>query len=155
MPSSEQGQLQQVAQGCSPLGFEYLQGWGLYSLPGQPVFNHLHGKEDFFSSFFSYAQREPHMFQFVPIEFWPVTGHLQEEPGSVCFTPSLQIFVHIDKIAPSFSSPGCEQSQLSQPLLRMKDAPSTPLIISVAFTGLDLVGPCVSCTGDPKLDPAL
>lgn len=41
-PSSEQGQLEQGAQGSAQSGFEYLQGWRLCSLSGQhlPVFNH-------------------------------------------------------------------------------------------------------------------
>ena len=37
------------AQGCVQLGAEYLQGWRLHKLSGQPVpmIDHPHSKEDF------------------------------------------------------------------------------------------------------------
>lgn len=35
--SSVEGQLQHVGQGFDKLGFEHLQGWRLYSLPGKAV----------------------------------------------------------------------------------------------------------------------
>lgn len=34
---SEQGQLEQAAQGCAKLGFEHLQRQRVLNLPGQPV----------------------------------------------------------------------------------------------------------------------
>lgn len=42
----KQAQVEQVAQGLDHLGFEYLQGWRLYSLPEIPVsvFGHPHSK---------------------------------------------------------------------------------------------------------------
>ena len=45
----KQGQLQQVAQDYVQSGFEYLQGWRLHSLSGQPVpvFDHPFGKKVF------------------------------------------------------------------------------------------------------------
>jgi len=48
-PLPKQGQVDQVAQGHVPLGFEYLQGWRLHSLSVQPVsvFDHPHSKKDF------------------------------------------------------------------------------------------------------------
>ena len=36
------GQLQQVAQDCNQLGFEYLEVWRLHNISGQPIFNDLH-----------------------------------------------------------------------------------------------------------------
>lgn len=36
-PSSQQSQLEQVAQDHIQPGFEYLQGWSLHNLPGQAV----------------------------------------------------------------------------------------------------------------------
>jgi len=66
---------------------------------------------------FDDVQREPSVFQFVPIASGPVTAHRGKEPGSVFFAPSLQVFVQIKKIPPEPSLPQAEQSQLSQPLL--------------------------------------
>ena len=45
----KQGQLQQVAQDHVQSGFEYLQGWRLHNLSGQPipVSGHPHGKNVF------------------------------------------------------------------------------------------------------------
>lgn len=46
-PCSEQDLLTQVAQDCVHSGFEYLQGWTLYHLSGQPppaAINHHHNK---------------------------------------------------------------------------------------------------------------
>jgi len=47
------------------------------------------------------VQREPPMFQFVAMASCPVAGHHWKEPGSVTFTPSLQVFIHIDEIPSS------------------------------------------------------
>jgi len=44
------------------------------------------------------VQREPPVFQFVPIASGPATGHHPEEPGTVLFAPSLQLFMHIDEM---------------------------------------------------------
>ena len=48
----------------------------------------------------SFVQREPPIFQFVPVVSGPVTGHQWKEPVSVFFTPSLQVFEHIDETFP-------------------------------------------------------
>jgi len=52
--------------------FEYLQGWRLHNLSGQPVpgLGHPHSEETFPD-----VQMEPPVFQFVPIASCPVTGH--------------------------------------------------------------------------------
>ena len=51
-------------------------------------------------------------FQCVPTASRPVTGHHWEEPGSIFFTPSHQVFIHIDKIPLSllFSRLSCPSS---------------------------------------------
>ena len=36
-PLLKQGHPEQAAQDCVQMAFEYLQGWRLHSLPGQPV----------------------------------------------------------------------------------------------------------------------
>lgn len=54
------------------MAFEYLQVWRLYHFPGQPVlvFNQPHSEK-----VFPDPQREPSMFQFVPIASFPVAGN--------------------------------------------------------------------------------
>ena len=87
------------------------------------------------------------MFQSVPIASGPATGHHQE-PGSILFAPSLQLFMHIDEIPPAFSSPGG-----TVPALRhRRDAPVSssfhgPLLESLQCTHL-------SCTGEPRAGPS-
>jgi len=63
------------------------------------------------------VQREPPVFQAVLTASGSVTGHHWKEPGSVCFTPSLQVFIYIDKIPTEPSLLQAEQFQLSQPFL--------------------------------------
>jgi len=41
-----------------------------------------------------------HLFNFVPIAVFPVSGHHWKEPGSV-FAPSLQVFTGTDEILPA------------------------------------------------------
>ena len=93
------------------MAFEYLQGWRLHNLPGQAVavLGHPHRR-----TVFSDVHREPPVFQFVPIAFGPVTGHQWKEPGSVLFSPSLQVFIYIDDISPepSLLQPECSQISL-------------------------------------------
>ena len=63
--------LEQVAQDHVQTTFEYLQGWRLHNLPGQSVsvLGHPHSEKAFPD-----VQREPPVFQFVPIASGPVTG---------------------------------------------------------------------------------
>ena len=69
---SQQAQLQQVAQGCSHLGFEYLQGWRLRSLSGQPVLlpDHPHHKKKLF---LMYTWKFP-ILHFIPVASCPLSG---------------------------------------------------------------------------------
>ena len=70
-PLLKQGHLQPAAQDHVQVAFEYLQGWRIHSLPGQPVpvLGHSYSKK-----VFPNAQREPLVFQFVPTASGPVTG---------------------------------------------------------------------------------
>ena len=63
------------------------------------------------------VQREPPVFQFVPIASALITGHHRKEPGSILFTPSIQLFIYIDKVPPKPSLLQVEQWQLFQPFL--------------------------------------
>ena len=71
-PVLKQGHLEQVAQDCIQMAFQYLQGWRLHNLSGQPVpvLGHSPSKK-----VFPDGQREPPLFQFVAIASGPVTGH--------------------------------------------------------------------------------
>jgi len=60
------------------------------------------------------VQSEPPVLQFVHIASRPVTGHHRKEPGSIFFTPSIQVFIYIDEILPELSLLEPKQSQLSQ-----------------------------------------
>ena len=72
LPLLKQGLLQLVAQEHVQMAFEHLQGWRLHNLSGQPVpvLGHPHSEK-----VFPDAQREPPVFQCVPIVSGPVTGH--------------------------------------------------------------------------------
>ena len=72
MPPAQAGQPGTGCQGPCPDRSEYLQGWRLHNLPGQPVpvLGHPHSEKAFPD-----VHREPLVFQFVPIACWPVTGH--------------------------------------------------------------------------------
>ena len=62
-PLLKQGHLGQVASDHVQIAFEYLQGWRLHNLSGQPVpvLGHPHSKK-----VFPDVQREPPVLQFVP-----------------------------------------------------------------------------------------
>ena len=68
-PLLRQGHLEPVAQDRVQVAFEYLQGGRLHNLSGQPVpvLSHPHSK-----TVFSEVQREPSVFQFVPVSSGPV-----------------------------------------------------------------------------------
>jgi len=96
-PPAQAGPPRPFVQDCVQVAFEYLQGQRLHNLPGQPVpaLCHPHSKKVFPDS-----QREPPLFQFVPIASCPVTGHHWKEPDSMLFSPPLLVFLYIDKIPP-------------------------------------------------------
>lgn len=87
-----------------------------------------------------------------PIALCPVTGHHWQESGRVLLTPTLQIFLHIDKI-PFQSSLPAKQTQLPQSFpWEMLQSPhhfhSTPLDLPQQFlVFLEL--------GSPELDTTL
>jgi len=90
----KQGHPDPVAQDHIRRAFGYVQGQRLHNLPGQPVL--LCGHPDSEKAFPD-VQREPAVFQCVPVASGPVTGHHCKESGSI-FTPSVHLFVHIDEI---------------------------------------------------------
>ncbi|KAK4830703.1 hypothetical protein QYF61_012872 [Mycteria americana] len=96
------------------MAFDCLQGGRFHNVSGHsvPVVSHPHSKK-----VFPDVHRQPPVFQFVPIASCPVTGHHQIQPGSVFSTPSLQVFIYIDKMSPQPSLLQAQQSQLSQPFL--------------------------------------
>jgi len=71
-PLLKQGHLDPVAQVCVQMAFEHLQGWRLHNLSGRPVpvLGHPHSEK-----VFPDVQREPPVFQCVPVASGPVTGH--------------------------------------------------------------------------------
>ena len=71
-PLLKQGHLELAAQDHVQMASEYLQGWRLHPLPGQPVpvLGHPHSK-----ILFPDVQREPPVFQFGPIASGHFTGH--------------------------------------------------------------------------------
>ena len=88
--------------------------------------------------------------------FFPVrvTEHHGIEPGSIFFTPSVQVFTDIDNITPEPSVLQTGQSQLSQPFLNGEMLQSLhhlhgPSLDSLQYVRVSLV------PGSPELDPAL
>ena len=57
------------------------------------------------------------MFQFVPIASGRVTVCHGKQPGSIVFTPSLQVSVHLEEIYPEPSLLQAKHSELSPPFL--------------------------------------
>lgn len=83
---SQQAQLQQVAQGCSHVGFEYLQAWRLCNLSGQPVLlpDDPHHKK---KSLFLCIMESPVLY-FMSIASCPLTGQTRADHH--------QVFIHTD-----------------------------------------------------------
>ena len=98
IPLLKQGHLEPVAQECDQMASEHLQGWRPHNLLGQPV---PALSQPYSEKVFPHVQREPPVFQFVPIASGPVTAYHWKEPGSIFFATSLQVFLYIDKILPS------------------------------------------------------
>ncbi|KAK4828172.1 hypothetical protein QYF61_024421 [Mycteria americana] len=71
-PLLKQGHPEPLAHDCVQTAFEYLQGWRLQNLPGQPVPVLVHPHSQIV---FPDVQREPPVFQFVTIASGPVTEH--------------------------------------------------------------------------------
>jgi len=87
-----QGHLEAFDQDHVQKSLEYFQGWRLHNLSGQPVmvFSHSHNKK-----VFTHTQMEPPVFQFVSIYSGAVTGHHCQEPDTIFFIPSQQVFIHM------------------------------------------------------------
>jgi len=95
IPLFKQGHLDQAAPDHVRMASEYLQGCRLHHRSGQPVpaLGHPDSKK-----VFPDVQRAPPVLLFVPTASGPVPGHQCKEPGSILPAPSLQIFIHIDKL---------------------------------------------------------
>lgn len=63
---------------------------------------------------FPYVQMAHTVLHNVSIASGPVIGYHWKKPGSIIFSPSFQVFVHIDKITPKASFLQVEQPQVSQ-----------------------------------------
>ena len=109
-----EGHLEQSAQEHVQTDFDYLQGCRLHGFSGQPVpvISHFHSKKAFPDIW-----AEPLVFQFVPIDSGPVTGHHWKESGSTLLAPSLQVFIYTDEIPPKPFLFQAELSQFFQPFL--------------------------------------
>ena len=94
-PVPKQGRLEQAAQDCIQVGFEYLQRRRLHYLLGQPVPVLHHPQRE---EVLPRVQTELPVLQFVPIAPCPVTGHHCKESGPILLTPTLQIFGRIFKV---------------------------------------------------------
>ena len=104
-PLLKQGHLDTVAQDHVQMGSEYLQGWRLHNISGQPipVLCHLHSKKVF--------RRHLLCFSVCPSPL-VLSLHHWKEPGSNLFTLPSSISVHWDPPEPSLlqaspSSLGC------------------------------------------------
>ena len=91
---SRQAQLQQVTQGCSHLGFEYLQGWRLRNLSGQTVLlpDHPHHKNQLFLCTHRISRTSLHACCLLP-------GHWADRSQ-----PPHQVFIHTDGLCWTHSS---------------------------------------------------
>lgn len=100
----KQGHLEEATLDCVKSDFDTL-----HNLSGQCVlvFDHLHMNNFFFSC----VQMEFHAFYFVLIAFYTVTGHYQEESGSLIFIPSHKVTIHFDKIRPPPPAPKLLQAK--------------------------------------------
>ena len=89
----------------------------------------------------------------MPTASCPFTGHHREEPGSIVFAPSLQVFVHTEKIPLSllFSRLNCP----SCPSLSSHDRCSNPFMNFLAFHGTHSSLSVSLGLGIPELDPTL
>jgi len=90
-----QGPLEPAPQDHVQVAFQYLQGWRLHNLSGQPVpgLSHPHSEKAFPD-----VQTEPPVFQFVLTASGPGTGHHWKEPGSIFLIPSHPILIYMDEI---------------------------------------------------------
>ncbi|KAK4827068.1 hypothetical protein QYF61_013709 [Mycteria americana] len=138
IPLLKQGQLDQTAQDHVQLGFEYLQGWRLYKLSGQPVpyliqtsfkylqgwrLNHFPGQSvpmldnPLGEEKFPNIQSKPPLAQLEAISSCPITCYLGEETDPHLSTTSFQVAVESDEVSPQPPFLQAKQSQLPQPLL--------------------------------------
>jgi len=93
-------------------------------------------------------QREPPVFQFLPIGTGPVIGHHWKESGSIVFAPSLQTFIYVDNSPSKPCLLEAEQSQLSQHFLVVEMFQSLNSCHGPSLDSLQFI--CLSCIGEPR-----
>lgn len=91
------------------MSFEYLQR-RLHHLSGQSVPGHCHPHS---KEVLPCVQMERHLFQFVSPAPCSVIGLHRQEPGPICLTPTLLVFISIDNILSQPSLLQAEQPQVS------------------------------------------
>lgn len=79
------------------MALEYLQGGRLHRRWASAMLSHAHSRE-----VLPNVHTEPLVFQSVPTASCPGIGNHQQEPGSILFTHTLQIFIPIDEILQAF-----------------------------------------------------
>lgn len=90
-PLLKQGHLEQVTQDYVQSGFEYLQGWTFHSSLG----SFFQRTTLMVRQCFLMVRQNLLCLNLCPLPL--VTGHHWEDPGSVVFTPFLQVFLNIAK----------------------------------------------------------
>lgn len=122
-------------QGNIQVGFECLQR-RLHHLSVQPVSvpSHPHSEK-----VFSHMQTELAVFQFKPIDSYPVARHHRKKSGPILWISSLEILVHISKTSFQSSILQAEQAQLSKPFL-IRDPGSWSACWPPGLQGLSLQG---------------
>lgn len=145
-PCSEQGLLQQAAQGC-PVRLCCLQGWKCHNLSGQPVpvFDHVYCRK-------AYCFLHWNRISFCPLPAVLSPGITQKGLAPL-FSLPCQVFIYNDKIplAPPLQA---EQSQLSKPSLIWTI--SSPLIIFRTLWWTQFIlNSCFFCTREPSTGPSI
>ena len=145
-PLCQKGHPEPAAQVHAQAAFEYLHGWRLHHLPGQPV--PVLGHPDSAEAFPD-VQRDPPVPQFVLMASGPIPGHPWAEPGCVLSAPSLQVSTRAGEIPRACSAPGCPApAPPASP--RGRDAPVPPR----PFAGRSPVRPRLRRTGEPSAGPS-
>lgn len=98
---------------------------------------------------FIFFQTEPSVFHFVLIASCLVTGHHRREPGSVLFSPSLQVFIYMDICQEppepllQAGKPQLSQSLLKFQVLHLLHHPYGSSLDPPVYVGF-------SCNGEPR-----
>jgi len=137
-PLTQAGPPRAGCQGCVQMAFEYLQGWRLHNLPGQPVpvLGHPLSKK-----VFPDVQWECPGFQSVPIAFGLSLGTTEQSLALSSLHPPCRYLCTLMRSPRAFSSP--VPSLSASPHRRDAPVPSSSL---QPLAGLYPVCPWLSCT---------